>query len=716
MPIPETASARRRADACTLRAAIQETNAAPGADTITLPAGTYVLAIQGEPEDAAAAGDLDITDHLTIIGAGAGSTIVDGNGVDRILHILAGPPSGTAAQVSGVTIRNGRVDGGGGGISSDGTLTLSDSVVERNRAENRLGSGGGIENKGELILTNSIVRDNTAGRTGGGIDNFGVSHLLLTNSAVTGNMAQSNGGAIFTNGGTVTLTDSAVEGNTGRMGGGIFIFNFSPARLTLVSSAVLGNRAALDGGGISNGGSGRGGTVDITDSTIEGNSAAGAGSGIDNTGDLTVTRSTVSGNIAEAGGGALSNSGTATLTNSTVSGTTSARGSAGILNVGALSLTNSTVSNNDQGIIHIGRAATLKNSIVAGNSGADCAGPLVSLGNNLDSDNSCTLAASGDLSGVSPLLGPLADNGGPTQTHALLRGSPAIDTGDDVAAPPSDQRGRPRLGPSDVGAYEFQGQEVTLQEGWNLVAVTEATTIADATAHLVGAFDIVFAYDTSTGTFEAFVSLDHPVLNKPFELEAGDGLMFFMNRPDMWVQPIPPDAIVRSLVVGANLIGWTGPAASIREALADVDGVRSVLTVNPDGSFASNILALSDDFNSLLTLETGVAYWVQMGGPATLTIPGHGLRGAGPGDLLWRFGYSSPFVDARVAAAFDILIDNAAVLAAAELPPDTALLYADPDVPALAARARDDALLLLDAAGYGDGFVGFCQISGHTAR
>src|SRR3989442_8077572 len=89
--------------ACTLRAAIMETNALPGTDTITLPAGTYTLTIPGAGEDASATGDLDITDVLTISGAGADSTIIDGAHLDRVLHMSPTSFQGVDADITGVT-------------------------------------------------------------------------------------------------------------------------------------------------------------------------------------------------------------------------------------------------------------------------------------------------------------------------------------------------------------------------------------------------------------------------------------------------------------------------------------------------------------------------------------------------------------------------------------------------------------------------------------
>ena len=193
-----------------------------------------------------------------------------------------------------------------------------------------------------------------------------------------------------------------------------------------------------------------------------------SGGGISNNGStasLTLNNSTVSGNVASSGGGGISNNGsggTITLTNVTVTGNTAGSGGGGIFAfAGTLALTNVTVSDNtgtagSGGISNVGAAVTLVNTIGANNLGGDCSGAITSLGHNLDGDGSCGLSGPGDLSGVDPILGPLADNGGPTFTHALLPASMAIHAGDDTAAPATDQRGFPRFGPSDIGAFEVQ--------------------------------------------------------------------------------------------------------------------------------------------------------------------------------------------------------------------------------------------------------------------
>jgi len=352
---------------CTLRAAIMETNALPGADTIILPAGTYILTIPGVNEDLSATGDLDITSDLTITGAGANITTIDGGGIDRIFHIRGA----STVYISGLTVTGGK------------TLTSSPG-------------GGGVRNEGTLTLTNVTVRGNTAD-LGGGIFNDVGGALTINGSTISDNAA--------------TLNDNAAP-FTSDGGGGIFSISLGAA-LTLNRSTISGNTALVGGG------------IWIYHGT------------------LILNNSTVSGNLAKYGGGinTSNNSIIVRLTNSTISGNRSSNSAA----------------------FRTGENAntTLKNTIVAGNLGGDCEIALTnnvvnSLGHNLDSDGTCKLIHPTDLtSRENPLLGPLANNGGPTLTHALLPGSPAIDAGG-LDCLPTDQRGvpRPQGAASDIGAYE----------------------------------------------------------------------------------------------------------------------------------------------------------------------------------------------------------------------------------------------------------------------
>src|SRR3989304_6029497 len=189
---------------CSLREAIIAANAHPGADIITLPAGTYALTLSGSGEDASATGDLDITDDLTINGGCANKTIIDAEGAmglgDRVLDIR----DGVTAVIYDLTITGGFDESGGGrfveGPSPAGTLILNNSTVRGNTSSPPTGSsgGGGIWSNGALTLNNSTVSGNTA---------VGVSF--------------GSGGGILSYHGSVTLNNSTVSGNVANYGGGI---------------------------------------------------------------------------------------------------------------------------------------------------------------------------------------------------------------------------------------------------------------------------------------------------------------------------------------------------------------------------------------------------------------------------------------------------------------------------------------------------------------
>ena len=383
---------------CTLRAAIEQ---AASGDTITVPAGTYTLTLGSE---------LAIDKSLTLTGAGSGDTIIQAatssaDATSRVFNITGG-----SVAISDVAVQNGNTAGVGGGIYNEDSGTVK-----------------------------------------------------ISNSTVSGNTARSAGGGIVNSRGALTLINSTVSGNTARSGGGGGIVN-SRGALNLINSTVSGNTAGDSGGGINH----FLGVLTMTNSTISDNTA-GAGGGIRNFGTGNVIDSTISGNSASGGGGIYNDSGTLNINNGTVSGN-SARSGGGIYNRGTLSLTNSTITGNvadtgsGGGIRHVSGTAELDNAIIAENTaatGPDCSGTLTSLGYNLIGDDTdCGFApVTGDLVNVDPLLAPLQDNGGPSFTHALLPGSPAINhiPVEDCEVT-TDQRGvaRPQGAACDIGAFEFR--------------------------------------------------------------------------------------------------------------------------------------------------------------------------------------------------------------------------------------------------------------------
>ena len=199
----------------TLRSAITEANALPGDNVVRVPPGTYLLSIPGQGEDGAATGDLDITDNLTIRGAGADKTIIDAAGLDRVLHVFPG----VAVSLTGLTITGGDATASGGGILTAGELTISEVALSDNQA----GSGGGISNSGALILLRTTVSGNSAtvaDGDGGGLGNTGASTII--NTSISTNSASDGGGGIHNDsGGTITVTNCTLAYNISSQAAGI---------------------------------------------------------------------------------------------------------------------------------------------------------------------------------------------------------------------------------------------------------------------------------------------------------------------------------------------------------------------------------------------------------------------------------------------------------------------------------------------------------------
>ena len=224
---------------CSLREAVQAANGAAGTDVVVVPAGIYVLTRFGEREEDNATGDLDVKGPLLLVGAGAGSTVLDGNDWDRILDFHDG------AEAHGLTVRHGNAFlGQGGGIRTGAQLVTLHHVVVQ---DNRTGSwGGGIYAQGPFTLRNSAVIGNQ-GSYGGGIrgGDFGV--LFLANVTVSGNQGDFGGGIAYPEGLDVTISGSTITLNQARFaGGGVFgIPQGDPdyGLPTIQGSIVAGNSA-----------------------------------------------------------------------------------------------------------------------------------------------------------------------------------------------------------------------------------------------------------------------------------------------------------------------------------------------------------------------------------------------------------------------------------------------------------------------------------------
>ena len=357
-------------------------------------------------------GELLVDKNVIISGPGADMLAVDSSHSSRVFHIA----SDKTVTISGLTITNGNGNfdiGAGGGIYNDhATLTVNNCVVSGNVAS----IGGGIFNGSQF---------------------GGSATLTINNSTISGNSADGEsgaGGGVGSSGAfgnaTVTINNSTISGNSANyltgLGGGIL--NVS-ATLTINNSTLSGNWTTgefSNGGAISQGD----GSLTITNSTLSGNSTNGKGGAILNSG--------------------FSSSATLMLHNSTLSGNSASSGGA-IYNNGQFNSTSA----------HIGN--TILETGASGENIVNSSGTVTSDGYNLSSDNAGgLLTTTGDQINADPLLGPLQDNGGPTFTHALLQGSPAIDAGDPNFTPPPDydQRGAdfPRVfnGRVDIGAFEIQ--------------------------------------------------------------------------------------------------------------------------------------------------------------------------------------------------------------------------------------------------------------------
>lgn len=416
---------------CTLREAIAAANtdaavdlcaAGSGADTIEIPAGTYRLTIAGAKEDANATGDLDVTSDVTLAGAGASETVIDGgfgtggDPVDRVLHVRGGE----TVAVRDLTIQHGKVP------------TESDAVADR------VDSGGGIRiEDGDVTLERVEVLGNQCADYG----------------SYVGWMV-GMGGGIALQSGTLHVSDSTIAGNLCNRGGGLRV---EAGEARLVRTVVSDNAAIFEGGGLS---AASGTSLTLEASAVVRNDAIrewcfgfacawaySQGGGIANHGETSIQNSTIADNIAQpaperaAVGAAIFNDGTLRIADSTLAGQTGT--------------SSDTIVSETQA----DGVAVLRSSIVA----PGCVGGgVVSEGFNVESSTTCAFDAPSDLAGVDPGLAALAIDPAGTWVMPLESWSPAIDSGDDATCPATDQRGGARpvdgngdgVARCDRGAYE----------------------------------------------------------------------------------------------------------------------------------------------------------------------------------------------------------------------------------------------------------------------
>jgi VCBS repeat-containing protein/parallel beta-helix repeat protein len=365
----------------------------------------------------------------------------------------------------------------------DGTVTSIAALIENKGADGRISLREAIlaananADVDEIILAAGEYRIQITGRDDLGLaGDFDIAEGVTIRGAGSGTTII-NGGSIdrvFDLRGSADATVIGVTitgGNTTEDGGGLRVSK--NAALTLSQAVVSGNSTTRKAGGLFNDG-----TATLTDVSIFGNNSGSDGGGINNSGALDLTKVTIAANTANRGGGLHHDGAGSTLemTSVTVSGNTATTQGGGLYAGREASLLNVTIANNEAasngaGIyVHASVGTfTVRNTLLSGNeltngTAANVSGTVSSLGNNLDSDGTAALNQSSDLSGVDPLLQPLSNNGGFTQTHALSFNSVALDAGSTAAAPAVDQRGFARDRAADIGAYEFDRAFLTTSQ------------------------------------------------------------------------------------------------------------------------------------------------------------------------------------------------------------------------------------------------------------
>ena len=521
---------------------------------------------------------------------------------------------------------------------------------------------------GQLELTDSAATTITAPTAGLTISGNNASRVF-----------QVDGGA------TADLNGLTITGGRSNKGGGVYVTSHATANL--MNCVVSGNTSTLQGGGIEAGSYSQ---VTVVNSTVSGNTAV-AGAGIfNNNGNLTLSNSTFSGNTATslAGGIEIAN-GTLAMTNVTVSDNHSVRGGGGVVFVqGVLTLTNSTISGNATGGIGGGiydiqnLAITLNNSIVAGNTNSGGASDIgvapsgglvnpVSGSNNLigtGGSGGLVNGVNGNQVGVaSPLLAALGNYGGPTQTIALLPGSPAIDAGKtSLAIGTTDQRGQLYVGTVDIGAFESHGFTLTPVAGStpqtafttysfaNPLGVTVTANnpvepvnggLINFTVPLSGPSAILSSASSTIGGGQASVTATANTVPGGFSASAsateGTTATFSLNSITSltltglggtvtYIQGGSPLQVAPALTVNQNLglniasaaVVFTNVQVGDRFVFYNQFALQHTLTLSPDETTATlTITGVSSAANYQATLRTVMVYIVA-------TIPGTSPRTA----------------------------------------------------------------------------------------
>jgi hypothetical protein len=581
-------------DSTTLIAAINTANSNGEADIITLTADISLVGIYN-PIDGSN-GLPSITSDITIIGNGfaimRNTGALDCAGTQfRIFHVAtSGNLTLNDIEIAGGCVRDGNEYGGG--ILNYGTTTVISSIISNHAAGQR---GAGLTNAVGATMTvfDTRVEGSWSFNDGGGIRNDGT--MVIIESTITNNQATNQAGGID-NDGTLTITNSTINNNRAMgasfgaaNGGGIR----NDASLEVTNSTISNNSANSLGGGIHHGGTGS--TTTILNSIINNNTSTHRGGGIDIealSGTVSITNTTISTNTSNDGGGIFHDSGVSTT------------------------IDFSTISNNtatsDDGIGGFsGTTLVVNNSIVANNNGDNCdTTAVVDGGGNLTDASGC-VTGFGTITPVTHYDTSLANNGGPTQTHALVvvAGNPAIDQ---IASCGliTDQRGAPRDATCDVGAYEVAAMPTlpTVAFAAATTSIAESGGTLNIVLNVSGAVNfsgiaVVYIVDTFAGS-ATFVSDYNAVGVQSVSIDCSSG-----TCPTTVIVPltIVNDAITESdETVNLSIVGTNG-LAIIGTQSTHTTTIQNPLPIDRNQNTPAAILVFDPSISKLGFLMPGQA-------------------------------------------------------------------------------------------------------------
>lgn len=476
---------------CSIRAAIMESNASTGTNDIFIPNNEYLITLDESSENGCVSGDLDITSDLVIVGESTRETIINGDSLDRVFHVL----QGATVTIQQIEIHQGFVFAeNGGAILNQGVLTLFQVGIRNSMSEGSSqgaqsgGMGGAIANEGLVTIENTTINDCMAlggnggngiapgggsgggggGGFGGGIYNTTTGEGVMINSTISGNIATGGLGGNGTH-----HQGSGVVSSPGGNGGG--------------NGGIAGGQNGNGGTGNWGGGGGGGGSL----SGAGGNGGFGGGggggganswggnSGLSGDGGFyggdggqgCCSGGSGGGGGAGLGGGIFNESGSFSITNCTIAFNEALGGNGGN---GWFSGGGASGSGVGGAIFNLDGTVILNNCLSAENissdSGENLAGVINSTGgHNLvqtsDSEANYIGVTTGNLLDLNPLILPLTNNGGNTDTHQVESCdpiSPAINSGNDNLASDLDQIGQFRNGISDIGALEVLAPAASL--------------------------------------------------------------------------------------------------------------------------------------------------------------------------------------------------------------------------------------------------------------